>query len=120
MARLAYTYMHVVIVAGIIVVAVGDELVLAHPSGHASTATTAAVLGGPALYLLGNILFKRSVAAWLPLSHLVGLAALLALVLGAAHLSPLLLGAAASGVLVIVAIWETLSLKAYRNEVAAP
>jgi low temperature requirement protein LtrA len=120
LARLAYTYMHIVIVAGIIVVAVGDELVLAHPSGHASTATTAAVLGGPALYLLGNILFKRSVAAWLPLSHLVGLAALLALVLGAAHLSPLLLGAAASGVLVIVAIWETLSLKAYRNEVAAP
>jgi hypothetical protein len=39
----------------------------------------------------------------------------LALVLGAAHLSPLLLGAAASGVLVIVAIWEALSLGSYRS-----
>jgi low temperature requirement protein LtrA len=115
--RLAYTYMHIVIVAGIIVVAVADELVLAHPSGHVARATTAAALGGPALYLLGNILFKRSVARWLPLSHLVGLAALAALVPAASHLTPLLLGAAASAVLVIVAIWETLSLKSYR---AAP
>ena len=31
MARDAYTYLHVVIVAGIIVGAVGDELVIAHP-----------------------------------------------------------------------------------------
>ena len=116
MARLAYTYMHIVIVAGIIVAAVAVELVLAHPFGHVETATRAAVLGGPALYLLGNILFKRSVAAWLPLSHLVGLAALFALVPAASHLSPLPLGAAASAVLVIVAIWETLSLKSYRRQ----
>jgi low temperature requirement protein LtrA len=114
--RLAYTYMHIVIVAGIIVVAVADELVLAHPSGHTERATTAAVLGGPALYLLGNILFKRSVAKWLPLSHLVGIAGLVALVPAATHLSPLLLGTAASAVLVVVAIWETLSLKSYRSE----
>jgi low temperature requirement protein LtrA len=115
MARLAYTYMHIAIVAGIIVVAVGDELVLAHPTGHVERATTAVVLGGPALYLLGNILFKRSVAMWLPLSHLVGLALLAALVPAAPHLSPLLLGAAASGVLIVVAIWETGSLRQDRG-----
>ena len=80
LGRLAYTYMHIFIVAGIIVAAVADELVLAHPSGHVATPTLAAVLGGPALYLLGNILFKRSVATWLPLSHLVGIAALAMLV----------------------------------------
>ena len=115
LGRLSYTYMHIFIVAGIIVAAVADELVLAHPSGHVEIATTAAVLGGPALYLLGNILFKRSIAAWLPLSHLIGLVALAALVPAASHLSPLLLGAAASGVLVIVAVWETLSLKSFRR-----
>ena len=32
MARDAYTYLHVVMVAGIIVSAVGDELVIAHPT----------------------------------------------------------------------------------------
>ena len=34
---------------------------------------SAAVLGGPALYLVGNMLFKRTTADRLPLSHLVGL-----------------------------------------------
>jgi hypothetical protein len=34
LARLAYTYLHMPIVAGIIVSAVADELVLKHPSGH--------------------------------------------------------------------------------------
>jgi low temperature requirement protein LtrA len=33
LARLAYTYLHMPIVAGIIVAAVADELVLKHPSG---------------------------------------------------------------------------------------
>ena len=31
LARDAYTYLHVVMVAGVIVAAVGDEVVLAHP-----------------------------------------------------------------------------------------
>ncbi len=114
LGRLAYTYMHIFIVAGIIVAAVADELVLAHPLGRTETPTLAAVLGGPALYLLGNILFKRSVATWLPLSHLVGIAALAVLVPAASYATPLLLGAASSGVLVVVAIWETWSLKSYR------
>ncbi|MCK7481160.1 MAG: low temperature requirement protein A [Candidatus Moduliflexus flocculans] len=37
-ARLGYTYLHLPVIAGIIVCAVADELVLAHPD-HASTAT---------------------------------------------------------------------------------
>jgi low temperature requirement protein LtrA len=114
LGRLAYTYMHILIVAGIIVSAVAFDLMLAHPEGHADMSTSAAVLGGPALYLLGNILFKRSVATWLPLSHLVGLVVLAVLVPAASYATPLLLGATASGVLVVVAIWETWSLRSYR------
>lgn len=113
-ARMAYTYLHLPIVAGIIVAAVGDELVLAHPD-HVTGAGVAAIVGGPALYLLGNALFK-----WVtndrrgpPLSHLVGLVLLLALVPPAlAHLfSALGLVAAANGVLVLVAAWESLALR---------
>jgi low temperature requirement protein LtrA len=37
LARLAYTYLHLPVVTGIIVSAVGDELLLAHPGGHADT-----------------------------------------------------------------------------------
>ncbi|MES2183713.1 MAG: low temperature requirement protein A [Pseudomonadota bacterium] len=111
-ARLAYTYLHALIVAGVIVCAVGDELVLAHP-GHASGATIATLLGGPALYLLGNALFK-----WVtndriapPVSHLAGLALLLALVPAAPMLSALALSVATSAVLVLVAAWESIALR---------
>ena len=34
LARDAYTYLHVLMIAGVIVAAVGDELVIAHPPGH--------------------------------------------------------------------------------------
>ena len=112
MARLAYTYLHLPIVAGIIVGAVADELVLAHPTGHADPTTVAAALGGPALYLLGTALFKTTIARRFPLSHLVGLVLLALLVLVAAEMSPLLLGAAAAMVLLLVAAWERLSLRA--------
>ena len=70
LARSGYTYLHIIIVAGIIVSAVGDELVLHHPEGHdghTDATTLAVILGGPALYLAGNSLFKRLSA---PTSHL--------------------------------------------------
>ncbi len=116
-ARLAYTYLHLLIIAGVIVSAVADELVLAHPEhfGTNENAAIAAILGGPALYIAGNALFK-----WVcndrrtpPLSHLLGLVLLLALApLAYSHaLSPLALGAATTMVLVLVAAWETVSLR---------
>ena len=111
-ARAAYTYVHLLLVAGIIVSAVGDELVLKHPHGHANVATIAVLIGGPALYLVGNLLFKWLTAGWAPLSHLVGLALFFALVPVAAHISILSLGALTSLALVIVAAWETVSLQA--------
>src|SRR5262249_33346960 len=111
LARSGYTYMHILIIAGIIVAAVGDELVLQHPSGHAGAGAIATIVGGPALYLLGNALFKRLSAPYCPLSHLVGLG-LLALVPPAGlFVSPLLLAAGATAVLIIVVIWEWRSLR---------
>jgi low temperature requirement protein LtrA len=109
-ARIAYTYLHIPLVAGIIVVAVADELVLAHPSGHIDDRTIAAILGGPALYLVGNLLFKRTVYGLFPLSHIVGLILLAALFPAAHAVSPLQLSAATTLTLVVVAIWETRSL----------
>jgi low temperature requirement protein LtrA len=111
LARLAYTYLHIVLIAGIIVSAVGDELMLSHPLGHAEPSTIAVLLGGPALYLIGNILFKRATASRMVLSHFAGLGLLTLLMAGSAAMSPLLLGAASSLVLVIVAAWETWSLQ---------
>jgi low temperature requirement protein LtrA len=111
-ARAAYTYLHLPIVAGIIVCAVGDEILLTHTE-HADTAGLVAILAGPALYLLGNALFK-----WItnrrrtpPLSHMAGLVLLLALAPLAGHATVLQLSLATTAVLVLVAAWESVALR---------
>jgi low temperature requirement protein LtrA len=115
-ARLAYTYMHLPLVAGIILAAVGDELVLAHPTGHTDAKTAAVLLGAPALYLLGNLMFKRATAASPALSHMVGLGLLALLVPVSTLVQPLTFSAATTAVLVLVAAWETGSLRSQRGE----
>ncbi|WP_201316060.1 low temperature requirement protein A [Dyella sp. EPa41] len=116
-ARLGYTYLHLLIVAGIVVSAVGDELSLGHPHALATGAQAAVLLGGPALYLLGNALFKQTVNNTnLPFSHLVGLGLLLLLCWPATMLTVLALAGATTLVLLVVAAWETLSLRALRRE----
>jgi len=73
LARDIYTYLHVLVIAGIIVVAVGDELVIAHPSESLETNELMALVAGPVIYLLalsatryraiGSISPKRTAAA---------------------------------------------------------
>jgi low temperature requirement protein LtrA len=111
LARLAYTYIHLLLVAAIILCAVGDEQVIAHPSGHADARIMAVLILGPALYVAGNLLFKRATTGRWPLSHMVGLALFVLLVLFASAASPLALSIAATGVLVVVGVWETVSLR---------
>jgi low temperature requirement protein LtrA len=106
LARVAYTYVHLLLVAGIILGAVADEFVLAHPAGHAEPRTALATLGSSALYLLGTALFKRALTGRLPASPFVGLAALGAAALAARHLNSLALSAIATLVLVASAAWE--------------
>src|SRR4051794_5892937 len=74
-ARDGYTYIHVVLVAGIIVSAVGDELVIAHPSEPLARAEVAAVVSGPAIYLLGHVLFRLRLTGTVSRRRLGGAAA---------------------------------------------
>ncbi len=113
LARVAYTYTHLLPVAGIIVTAVSDELVLAHPGGHTDFKTAATTIVGPALFLIGNLVFKRLLAGSRALSHMVGLGLLVLAAPAALIVPPLALGAITSAILVIVAVWETLSLGGY-------
>lgn len=116
LARLAYTYLHLPIVAGIVVSAVGDELVLAHPAGHADIKAMLSIIGGPLLFLIGTILFKRSIRGIFQLSHLVGIGLLIVLIPFAHFLSPLELSAATTVIMLIVATWEAISLGSGRDE----
>jgi low temperature requirement protein LtrA len=111
LARLAYTYLHMPIVAGIILSAVADELVLKHPLGHSDIRTVVSAIGGPLLFLLGTILFKHSIRGFLQLSHGVGIVLLAALGWFAGGLSPLTLSILTTATLIAVAAWESLSLR---------
>jgi len=106
----AYTYVHLVIILGIIVTAVSDEFVLSHASGTLDTKTLVTVLGGPILYLPGCSLFKRATAGWFPLSHTVGIGVLAGLWFAGSMLQPWQMGLAVCLVLVAVAVWERISL----------
>lgn len=115
LARLGYTYMHLPIVGGVVLAAVSDDFVLAHPLDIADTAHAWAIVGGPALFLAGNIGFKCALRGWFQPSHLVGLVLFLLLfaapMLGLA-ISQIALAALAALVLVMVSVWERLSLGA--------
>jgi low temperature requirement protein LtrA len=105
LGRFAYTYLHIPMVAGIIVTAVGDELVIARPFGHATPDTVATVLGGPALFLAGHLLFKRAVFGVWSIPRIAAIAALAVLALIGRDWSPLAL--AIVTVLVIAAVsWQ--------------
>ncbi|KQS63498.1 hypothetical protein ASG39_15165 [Rhizobium sp. Leaf371] len=113
-ARTIFTYAHIPVVAGIILCAVADEFVLAHPYGAIDVKTASAIIGGPIVFLAGNIWIKSSVAPRLSVSHLGGvglyiLAAPLAFVV-----EPHVLLIISFVILVIVAVWEYLTLKAVR------
>ena len=58
LARDAYTYAHLPIVAGIIATAVASDLLIAAPHEAPGGVGVAMILGGPALYLLGESLFS--------------------------------------------------------------
>lgn len=109
-ARNAYTYLHMPIVVGMIGVAVADELLLAHPAGHAEKPLVAFLTGGLAVYLLGVGFFKRfaSPLRKFPLSHLVGLGLLATLGICAwlVHVPALTFGTLIVLVLAIIALWE--------------
>jgi low temperature requirement protein LtrA len=78
LARDAYTYLHVLIVAGILLAAVGDELVIAHPTEELPDAELIAVVCGPALYLLALVALRLRMTGTIAGRRLTGALACLA------------------------------------------
>jgi low temperature requirement protein LtrA len=85
--------------------------VLKHPGGHSDHKVILSAIGGPLLFLFGTILFKHSFRGFLQLSHGVGIIALAALAWFASALSPLMLSIVTTAILIVVAAWESISLK---------
>jgi low temperature requirement protein LtrA len=102
-------YTLIAMVAGIIAIAVGDELAIAHPHDPTSLAVTALVFGGPAIFLMAQLAFMRKATGAFPRSRVLACGALLVLALATAPLDLLAGVIAATAVLVGVAIDDTRS-----------
>jgi len=101
-ARDVYTYLHVVLVAGIVVSAVGDELVIAHPGHELATAELVALIAGPVLYLVAQGLMRLRARGDVSATRSAGVAG--CLLVGAIGLHVSALATAGLLLLVLVAV----------------
>jgi low temperature requirement protein LtrA len=104
-----FHYVHVVLIAGVIGSAAADDLVILHPDARIGMPTALLLIGGPALYVVGNGLYKRAIHGWLPLSHWVGLGLCALIAPLAFHADLLATGVLTTVMMIVVAAWESVS-----------
>ncbi len=109
LARSAYTYFHLPMIAGIIAIAAADELTVAHPGEHGTLASVLLTLGGTILFLAGHASFKWAVFEMLSWARVVAIVALVALVPVGFVVPALALSVAAALIVVILAVWDSLA-----------
>jgi low temperature requirement protein LtrA len=93
---------HLVMIAGVVITAAADEIVIAHPLEHARPAWVVTILAGPAVFLAGRALLDYTVFTRVSWSRVAGLVVLAAAAPALLH-GPTLAAAAAS-LLVLVGI----------------
>ncbi|TKC81668.1 low temperature requirement protein A [Trinickia terrae] len=104
-----FHYVHVILIAGIIGSAAADDLVILHPDARVGMQTALLLIGGPALYVVGNGLYKRAIHGWLPLSHWVGLGISVLIAPLAFHTDLLTTSVLTTLMMIVVAAWESVS-----------
>lgn len=100
LARVA-VYHHLLMVLGIVLTAVGNEVTISHPLSAERTGWMLPIVLGPALFLVGRILFGRLVLEHLSPSRVGGLILLLLLTPAALHIPPLAVTAATAAILTL-------------------
>jgi low temperature requirement protein LtrA len=113
-------YAHLVMVAGTVVIAVGDELVIAHPLGNTQLAWVAVILGGPALFLTGRAMLEYAVFARVSRNRPIGLLVLAAMAPAVLLLPPLLAATAAALALAAIAILDAARAREHPLEPPSP
>ncbi len=107
LGRDAFTYLHIPIVAGIIVAAVGDDLLVAHPGDTLSTAGLACLVGGPVIYLIGQLGFRYAMIASITRKRVAATVAIAVWGVAAQSLSALAVETGIIVILVVLLVTET-------------
>ncbi|MBQ1038434.1 MULTISPECIES: low temperature requirement protein A [Micromonospora] len=114
------SYSHLVMVAGVVVVSASTLTVIDQPSGRAPVELMAAILGGPALFLLGSVLFDAVVTGRMLWSRVLAIVVLGALMAPATFLLPPLAALVlANLVLLLTLVGEGLAARDRRRAPAA-
>ena len=109
MARDSYSYLHFVMVAGIVLVALGMKKTLGDVDEPLKTVPAFALLGGTALYLLGHVAFRyRNVGTINRQRLILGLALLAAVPLATEVPSLMALG------IVATLLWAMIGFETHR------
>ncbi len=116
MLGLKYHAVHVVLVGALIMSAVGDELVVAHPFGHVSPEAVVVIVVGPIIYLIANMIYKWFTCEKLAKSHFFGILALLAIIPFYRYLDLLIINALSVSVFVIISIYEVVGTRKKKNK----
>ena len=119
-ARRWVPYIHIVMIAGIVVVAVADALVITSPGSWMDWAAAFVILGGPALFLIGRGGFEYLVFNRVSWTRPVGVLALVALTPAALHMSRLPATAISVAVLTGVALADTARARTHPGEISRP
>jgi low temperature requirement protein LtrA len=106
LARDAYTYLHLPIVAGIIATAVGNDLLIAEPQHALHGVGLAMMLGGPALFLVGESLFRWRMTGTTSVTRAAVAGLLILLVPIGGQISALLISVIVATLLSALAAWE--------------
>ncbi|HTJ94326.1 MAG TPA: low temperature requirement protein A [Pararobbsia sp.] len=104
-----FHYVHAILIAGVIGIAAGDDLVIEHPDERIRLTTALLLTAAPAIYVFGNAIYKRIVYGSFPLSHLIGLGLLLVLFPFAFTTDVLMVEGLTTAILIVVATWESVS-----------
>ncbi len=113
-------YGHALMAAGVVTIAVGDELVITHPLGHTKSAWTFVILGGPVLFLAGRATFEYAVFGRVSLDRVIGVLALVAATPAVRSLAPLVVATVAGLLLAGVAVADAARARRLPSERPSP
>jgi low temperature requirement protein LtrA len=114
-ARIVYVYLHIPVICGMLLSAAGDEGLVGHPGDPAKPADAVRIVGGAALFLAGTFIVKRVICRRFMTSHGTGIVALAALAPLAVGMPLYLVGIGVAAILIAVAVWEELAIRAKRR-----
>jgi low temperature requirement protein LtrA len=120
LAWAAYSNLHLPMIAGIVLFALGLKTTLGHPDEALDTVPAVALCGGVALYLLGHIAFLHRTTGRVFRRRTIGAVVLLALIPAGMAIPSLAALALVSAVCVLVVAYEAIAHREHRTQVRHP